>query len=538
MLRRLPLRLSRDETSCQTASPAPSQRQTRPLSYRIRKSKSPCWRSHNSFKLIVILEITALLLIWVFFSDRLLSSHLWTHHLNIRRPFRPEVRSAISFGDNTNRRGYHAVHDGSMRRVVLEIPDKYKGPTLVIGGSDGSGTRVFADFVRRMGVPMRVDDKESLDVHGAIMFYGRGWPPLGNLILNATHSANYELDDLSNDTRTTATNELLKLKSQLDRFQSQFYNIFPNISRATGVSVGFKAPITLMLLPLLNDVFGPMKYLHIVRDGRDVSLSTNKSPVQKFYKSMYPDAEERMANYFNSSEPVLAMHLWNDWNTQALDWERAHRKRADFDFLVMRSEDLLDPTKKFESLLRLAEFVGSPMTMEKLCCMSRENMVDMGQSLKSSEHDAGNYGHGVTTMQWGFQLEKFIERHVREKMEAGLTARIQRREESHAGDRKHLTYIARDLLEKPRGTTRTFGEIKKRYGKWRELLKEKPDLSAKLHEVGAKGLGMFGYEPQTNFYDSSSPINGFQCDETVICDEDPEEGITLRHLFRAYATRG
>jgi hypothetical protein len=62
-------------------------------------------------------------------------------------------------------------------------------------------------------------------------------------------------------------------------------------------------------------------------------------------------------------------------------------------------------------------------------------------------------------------------------------------------------------------------KVQKRYGKWREMLKEKPDLSAKLHAEGAKGLATFGYEPQTSFYDSPSPTNGFQCDESVICDE-------------------
>lgn len=558
MLRRLPLKMSQD-TSCQTPSPEPPLQHTRPLRYRMRKTNSSCWNFNHIFKVIVGIEATALLFIWVVFSDRLLSSRLWTQHLNVRR--HPSKGEAIPFWGTTQHHHHQrgsavsAVHDGSLRKVVLEIPDEYKGPTLVIGGSDGSGTRAVVDFVRRLGVPMRFDDKESFDVHGAVMFHGGGWPPLGNLILNATHSANYELDDLSNETRTTATKQLLKLKSQVDAFQSRFYNNLPNISRATEVSVGFKAPITMTVLPLLKDVFGPMKYLHVVRDGRDVSLSTNKSPVQKFFKSMYPDADERMANYLNSSEPVLAMHLWNDWNTQALDWERAHANEADFDFLVMRSEDLLDPAKKFESLVRMAEFVGSPMTTKELCCMSREKVVDMGRSLISSERAAGSYGHGLFRMPWDFRSDKFVHGDAREEVKARLKGRIQGAEKSNTNDRKRNTDLNIELLERRQENRRAFADmmhlpstfrhrldnspkVEKRYGKWREMLKEKPDLSAKLHEAGAKGLATFGYEPQTSFYDSPSSINGFQCEETVICDEEKEEGITLRHLFHTYATKG
>ena len=235
--------------------------------------------------------------------------------------------------------------------VIREIPDEFKGPTLIIGGSDGSGTRAFARYMLKLGVPMRIDDKESLDVHGAVMFEGQGWPPLAKSILNVTHSANYELSNLPFDTRTTVVQELQRLKYALDAWQLKLEKRFilrqhlnKTTPRASNAAVGFKAPVTMLLLPLIKEVFGKVKYLHIVRDGRDVALSTNKSPVQKFYQSMYADANERMNTYSNDSYPVLAMHLWNDWNTQAFEWQQAHASTdSDFDSLVMRSEDLVDP---------------------------------------------------------------------------------------------------------------------------------------------------------------------------------------------------
>lgn len=61
------------------------------------------------------------------------------------------------------------------------------------------------------------------------------------------------------------------------------------------------------------------------------------------------------------------MQLWNDWNTQALEWEQAHERGDDFDYIVLRSEDLINPETKFETLVRIADFVGSPMTREEIC---------------------------------------------------------------------------------------------------------------------------------------------------------------------------
>jgi hypothetical protein len=631
-----------DPTPSSTSSPIPPQdhttTRTHPLRRRVKAKSALSWSwgsNSSTFKLVVVIETLFLLFSWFFFSDRLLSSRLWsTQHLKNGRS--SHLEDARSSKWNTQpQRGSLQVNGETFLRpilvqeepVIVEIPDKYKGPTLIIGGSDGSGTRAFAQFVRRLGVPMQIDDQETMDVHGSVMFQGAGWPPLVNLILNATHSANYELEDLSDNNTllvTTAREEIKKLKNTLDAFESRFYSKYPNVSRATGVSVGFKAPITMTLLPLLKDAFGRIKYIHVVRDGRDVSLSTNASPVQKFYKTMYPnDVKERMAKYaFNNSlySPVLAVHLWNDWNLQALEWEKMHSSSdsdGDFDYLVMRSEDLLgDPVKKYESLVRLAEFVKSPMTPQELCCMSREKTVDMGQSLRSNERYAGDYRKGgVTRRQWNLASSATTRSHLggrrREEVKARVKAKVannraagrtkeeqpkdkdehlddeglddddddndEEEEEEDDDDhdkqeliseyRKRITDLGKFAedghLEQKREMKSAFADFKhfslihklghpstraaaapdespqvqKRYGKWKEMLKDHADLSALLHKEGAKGLATFGYEPQTNFYDNRpSPTNIEHdypaCDETVICnDNEKYEGISLQSLF-------
>lgn len=67
-------------------------------------------------------------------------------------------------------------------------------------------------------------------------------------------------------------------------------------------------------------------------------------------------------------------------------------------------------------------------------------------------------------------------------------------------------------------------DVSKRYGKWREKLKDKPELSSLLHKEGVYGLATFGYEPyQTQLVGVNGKKHddvrrtGFACDETVIC---------------------
>jgi len=173
--------------------------------------------------------------------------------------------------------------------------------------------------------------------------------------------------------------------------------------------------------------------------------SKNQSPVQKFYHSMYSDSVERIFKFSNGSEPVLAMQLWNDWNTQVLRWEQSHANDADFDYMVVRSEDMLNPETKFEMLARPAAFVGSTMSVQELCNMSRTDAVDLGQS-KS----------------WGIYDDK-LHLGTSSDTESGSEAKVH-----------------------------------ERYGKWKHALQDLPELSAELHDEGAQGLAVFGYEPRAN----------------------------------------
>lgn len=48
--------------------------------------------------------------------------------------------------------------------------------------------------------------------------------------------------------------------------------------------------------------------------GRDIALSSNQSPVLKFYNVTYPDHYNRTLQFQGELYPVRGIQLWNDWN--------------------------------------------------------------------------------------------------------------------------------------------------------------------------------------------------------------------------------
>jgi hypothetical protein len=281
---------------------------------------------------------------------------------------------------STSRWGKRHNYFSSTLPLSLDL----SSPVLIIAGSDGSGTRAFVDAIRQLGVTIVADDKETFDLHGVELFRRQGWPALVNMVLRYTHSGDYEWDDLPEAMKRTINPEVSHLLLQTTKRYMAMSKAaaerdrIPGTPTVEGVSYAIKAPISMLVLPILTRFYGNIKFLHVLRDGRDVALSSNQSPVAKFYNSMYTDSQNRSLALTGELQPVKGIQLWNDWNLQVHNW--AKRQNGTVDYVVMRSEDLLDPSKRFELLEKLAAFVGSNVAKDKLCCLSRKSTVDFGAS--------------------------------------------------------------------------------------------------------------------------------------------------------------
>lgn len=145
-------------------------------------------------------------------------------------------------------------------------------PILIIGGTDGSGTRAFVDTLRTLGVPIVSDDPHTFDFHGSSMFAGEGWPALVKTVLSATNgSANYQWQDFSPYTQTVLTREMKLLLQSITVKYKAMAMVPPKrggapISGPQQVSFAIKAPVTMLLLPLFVHFMGNIKFLHVVRE--------------------------------------------------------------------------------------------------------------------------------------------------------------------------------------------------------------------------------------------------------------------------------
>jgi hypothetical protein len=408
---------------------------------------------------------------------------------------------------------------------------------LILGGSDGSGTRAFVQHLIQLGIPMIFDDEITMDVHGRSMSDGDGWPQIVRMVLDSVHSANYNVSSLPDTVKEIAIFHLTNLKKELTRkFEARFR---VGVRVKSGVLFGFKAPVTMLLLPILEEVFGTVKFLHVVRDGRDVALSANQSPVKKFYNFYYKDYIERRRKLERpageeSLENVFAMQLWNDWNTEVKEWAQTHADKHSFDYMVMRTEDLVDPEHKLDSLLRLATFVGLRPSPSEVCCISIKDEKDMGLSVSVSQRGRPSLYDGFGTLLRADRgpptLDSDFSRDKVQETRAIKRERLRRERIQTKGDESDLSTggasdrrrrrlsgssIATSNLEQgsdsvAKGAVGTSKgpklSVQRRYGRWATTLENRRDLSLKLHSEGAVGLKAFGYEPASHFQQQHSDL--------------------------------
>jgi hypothetical protein len=95
---------------------------------------------------------------------------------------------------------------------------------------------------------------------------------------------------------------------------------------------------------------------------------------------MYPDHQNRSDVFKDDIFNVKAGYA----TVERLEYTSArvglYTHPGKVEYLAMPSEDLLDPDKRNECLQRLAQFVGSTVNNQTLCCLGRGEAKDFGQS--------------------------------------------------------------------------------------------------------------------------------------------------------------
>lgn len=185
---------------------------------------------------------------------------------------------------------------------------------LVIGGTGGSGTRVVAKIVSLGGRYMGTELNGSEDAMPLARFDWR-W---------GLHYLEFGLEaEMAQQFEAALTEHLA--------------------GKAAGAPWGWKHPHSYLLLPFLRERFPEMRFIQVVRDGRDIALGGNQQQACHYGRLLdRPDepAELRSAAW------------WNWANNRAYETG----KNMGNDYLLVRLEDLCaDP---IASVQRVADFSG------------------------------------------------------------------------------------------------------------------------------------------------------------------------------------
>jgi hypothetical protein len=180
----------------------------------------------------------------------------------------------------------------------------------VIGATGGSGTRVVGRIVRAGGMYTGTnlnDYEDALELAG----FSDRW--INRIVTEG-------LNDLSDEVLAALTDDLA---ATLEQHRS---TLPPD-----AVAWGWKEPRSIYLISLFNRLMPGFRFLHFVRDGRDMAFSDNQQQLRKHGEAVLPP---ETASW---KRPVRSIALWTYVNTQAADYGEQHMPGR---YLRVRFEDL------------------------------------------------------------------------------------------------------------------------------------------------------------------------------------------------------
>jgi hypothetical protein len=200
---------------------------------------------------------------------------------------------------------------------------------VIIGGIGGSGTRLISDLCTDLGIYMGSELNESSDTMHFVDFYDE-W-------INKWY-----------DFRSRP----FSLSSMREHFRQCFIEY---LKKCNSDCIGWKNPRSVHLVDFFHGLFPGMKFIHVVRDGRDVAFSKTQIQVERHGRAILGDLAVKV------SKPVASALIWQTCNTWVREYCEMNLKEG---YLVVKYEDICkDVRNEFE---RVTRFVGKKAGMSIL----------------------------------------------------------------------------------------------------------------------------------------------------------------------------
>jgi hypothetical protein len=188
-------------------------------------------------------------------------------------------------------------------------PPTIPGPGI-IGATGGSGTRAVARIVRRAGMFIGANLNVSED---ALDFgdYSDRW--INVFVAGQTAGLSPATQaEMARDLQATLARHLVALAPP---------------ARAWG----WKEPRSIFLLPFFHSQFPTLKFLHVIRDGRDMAYSANQNQLRKHGDALLGPPPT------GASQPLRSIALWSRVNMSVADYGEGTLHTR---YLRVRFEDL------------------------------------------------------------------------------------------------------------------------------------------------------------------------------------------------------
>jgi hypothetical protein len=218
--------------------------------------------------------------------------------------------------------------------------DYLSSAPLVIGGSGGSGTRVVARLSRRAGYDLGTDVNAAGDSVHLRMFY-LDW--INRFVASERRG------------RRVPPDQIRQMNDDFHRAIARHLAGCSNASTSNGGRWGWKAPRGIFLLPFMHSQFPKMKFVHVIRDGRDIALSQNQSQLRKQGAVLLT----RRERWFNS-DPLNSILLWQRVNLSAANYGETNLGK---NYQLVRFEDICGAP--VETTARLFGFLGAEADAEQ-----------------------------------------------------------------------------------------------------------------------------------------------------------------------------
>ena len=208
---------------------------------------------------------------------------------------------------------------------------------LVIGATGGSGTRVIARIAKLAGHNLGAKLNSAED---ALEFYS-----FHDYWINPFVSARRR-----GETMTPRQSARMK-----EDFQAALARHMPEVERR-GTRWGWKAPRSIYLLAFLQAQFAQLKFIHVLRDGRDMALSQNQNQVRKHGHAVLSWGERLFR-----SVPERSVLMWEKVNSQAAHYGETSLRE---NYLRVRFEDLC--AKPLETTVQILNFLEATVDPEPI----------------------------------------------------------------------------------------------------------------------------------------------------------------------------